>query len=198
MDGQNIMGFPPKSERAIRKLWVLMTDAFGHKWVSQYGETDAGGTWARGLAGLTGMDIARGMARVVASGVEWPPSLGGFRALCEPTPDQIGAVSIDKAFIEACRNAHPVATRHWSHQAVFHAAVEVGLQNLFRLPEPTAKARFEREYLKAVRLVIDGGVLHSMPDEAKAVLVKIADPEVVRDHLANIRSLLSKGVGHAC
>lgn len=181
----------------MRKFWVLMTDAFGHRWVSQHGETDAGGTWARGLAGLTGQDIARGMARVVASGAEWPPGLPEFRALCEPTPDQIGAPEPERAFIEACRNAHPAVTRHWSHQAVFHAAVEVGLQNLLRLSESVSRGRFEREYLKAVRMVIDGEALRSVPDEAAAVLVRLADPAVAQGHLAQMRGLLGKGVSHA-
>ena len=195
MASSTISSKPAKSDRTIRKLWALMTDAFGHRWVSAHGEIDSGGTWARGLAGLTGADIARGMSRVVASGVDWPPGLPEFRALCEPTPDQIGAPTGEVAFIEACRNAHPAVTRHWSHPAVYHAACEVGLQNLLRLGETTTRGRFQREYLKAVRMVIDGEALRIVPDESKAVLVKLAAPEVVHGHLAKMRSLL--GVNHA-
>lgn len=168
-----------------------MAGMFAGRWTSQYGESDAEGVWSRALAGLTGEDVARGVARVAGSGMEWPPAAPEFRSLCEPTPDLICAPSVARAYAEACRNAHPAATRIWSHQAVWHAAVEVGLQALNRLPELTALPRFERAYIGAVRLVLDGGELTPFPAVDVPALPRLGDPAVGRQHLASLRQMLS-------
>lgn len=183
---------PAKSDRSMRKLWALMTDAFGHRWTSVHGEYDLGGTWARGLAGLTGADIAMGMARVVDSGADWPPGLPEFRALCKPTPDQIGAPSVARAYAEACRNAHPAATRVWSHPTVHHAAMNLGFRVLSGQSESVALPRFERLYLEAVRLVFAGEALLPMPEPEVLALAKLPDPEVVKSHIAGLRELLGQ------
>lgn len=178
-------------KRATAELWVLMAGMFASRWTSQYGESDAEGVWSRALAGLTGEDVARGVARVADSRAEWPPSAPEFRAMCEPTPDLIGAPSVARAYAEACRNAHPVATRVWSHQAVWHAALDVGLQALNRLSESVALPRFERAYMAAVRLVLAGGELTPFPAEDAPALPKLGDPAVGRRHLADLRRLLA-------
>lgn len=188
----------PLSERQTAKLWVLMGDAFGSKWVSQHGETDAGGTWSKGLSGLTGADIARGMAVLVRSGAEWPPALPEFRAMCVPGPEQVGAPDVDDAYRQACRNAHPAAGRRWSNAVVFHAAVETGFQLLLVGGADRSRARFEREYCAAIKRAVDGEPLHKIPDVDAPVLVKISDPAVAHANIQAMRQLLVKGVAHAC
>lgn len=175
-----------------------MVDAFGSKWTSQHGETDSGGTWSKGLAGLTGADVARGMAVLIASGDAWPPALGEFRAMCVPGPEQVGAPAIERAYREACGNAHPAARRQWSHVAVFHAAIETGLSLLLVGSADRSRSRFEHEYLRAIKRVIDGEAMHQLPDEDVPALVKLSDPAVARANIEAMRKLLVKGVSHAC
>lgn len=69
--------------RLASELCVRMSELYGHKWVSQYGET-LPDTWARGLADLSGADIGTGLIQCLKLGHEWPPSLPEFRALCKP------------------------------------------------------------------------------------------------------------------
>lgn len=188
----------PLSERQTAKLWVLMGDAFGSKWTSQHGETDAGGTWAKGLAGLTGADVARGMAILVNSGADWPPALPEFKAMCVPGPEQVGAPAVDDAYREACRNAHPAASRRWSHVVVFHAAIETGLPLLLVGGADRSRTRFEREYSRAIKRFIDGESLHAIPDDDAPALVKLSDPAVAKSNIEAMRKLLVQGVSHAC
>lgn len=192
-----IASLPPLGDKLVRKLWTLMTDALGYNWTDQHGVEDAGGTWARGLAGLRGEDIARGMARFVASGAKRAPGLPEFRALCEPQPEQVGAPAVDRAYAEACRNAHPAAAGGWSHPAVYHAATAVGLGNLLRLSPGASSARFQREYLAAIRVCVDVGsdALRQPPEPDRPRLVKLADPATAARELDAMRLLL-KGVRH--
>lgn len=41
-------------------------------------------TWGAGLAGLTGEQMKRGLSKCLYESPKWAPSLGEFRALCEP------------------------------------------------------------------------------------------------------------------
>ena len=79
----------PQSERAMARLWIRMTRIYGHRWTSSFGETDDG-TWAKGLRGLSGEQIALGLSRCVVSGEAWPPTLPEFRALCTSTAEDLG------------------------------------------------------------------------------------------------------------
>lgn len=187
----------PLSERLVGKLWVMMGDFFGSRWEAQHGATDADGTWASGLAGLTGEDIAAGMRVLADSGAEWPPALPEFRAMCEPTPDRIGAPDVAVAFREACCNAHPAATRRWSHSAVFHAALQVGFQRLLLSGEERIRQRFDKCYRDAVRLVLSGGELAQPPADDVPALPKLVDPAVAAANLQAMREILSKGAKHA-
>ncbi len=80
--------------RWLRRLWERMAAIYGHRWASAYGEaperegtlTVAGDTWARGLAGLTPVQIGEGIDRCLASGEPWPPTLPEFRALALGIP----------------------------------------------------------------------------------------------------------------
>lgn len=76
-------------------LWERMNHLYGHKWSSAYGElasdangelTETASTWARGLNGLAGQELAHGLEGCVSRSDPWPPSLPEFRALCKPQP----------------------------------------------------------------------------------------------------------------
>jgi len=73
----------------MRTLWVRMAEIYGFKWSSAYGENPnigAAVTWAKGLAGLSGRQLADGLAACIASAEPWPPTLPQFRMMCLGIP----------------------------------------------------------------------------------------------------------------
>ena len=79
--------------RMIVNLWERFTHIYGHKFSAAFGEsaanpdgslTDVAQTWAGGLRGITGAQLAAGLRTCIASGDAWPPSLPEFRAMCLP------------------------------------------------------------------------------------------------------------------
>ena len=72
------------SDRLIETFWLRMTEIYGHKWISSYGETDQDGTWSKCLADLTGAQLKNGFKTCMTNGESWPPSLPQFRAFCKP------------------------------------------------------------------------------------------------------------------
>lgn len=79
----------PISSQLTERLWLRMAEIYGHKWTSAYGSdpgASVGGTWAKGLAGLTQSDIAAGVEACLAGALSWPPTLPEFRELCLGIP----------------------------------------------------------------------------------------------------------------
>lgn len=174
----------------MAKLWVMMTSMFGHKWTSAHGLEDDG-IWAKTLAGLSGVDIARGMHVCIEQKLPWPPSAPEFRGFCEAAPQAFGLPSEDQAYLEACKNAHPAMEgASWSHEAVYHAACETGFYNLNTLKMADSKKLFVRNYIIAQRLVMDGKPLRSAPVALPEKVDTKATPEVGRAALANLRASL--------
>lgn len=75
----------------MTNLWERMTHIYGHKFASAYGEsaiegnnlTEAAKTWASGLRGLTGEQIADGLRECINCGESWPPTLPEFVKMCK-------------------------------------------------------------------------------------------------------------------
>lgn len=79
-----------------------MTATYPGRWAPTMGDspqhadgslTVAGDTWARGLAGLNGAQLARGLEACLAASSGWPPTLPEFRAkaLGIPTFSEVAA-----------------------------------------------------------------------------------------------------------
>lgn len=164
---------------------------------------DQSHAWAATLGGLTGQQIAVGLAALTATEDEqlrkWPPSAPEFRALCENrTPEAFGLPSEEHAYLEACRRAYrngPSLDRPWSHPAVCHAALETGFHTLNTLKEDASRKLFARNYGIACRMVMDGEPLRTIP-------LGLPDPESVsscrteeggRRGLAGLRAALRGG-----
>lgn len=165
-----------------------MTEMYGHRWTASFGvSADQSHAWAATLAGLTGAQIANGLAGLVERGDDWPPSAPDFRKLCEgASPEALGLPSVAAAFREACRNSHPAADQQWSHAAVHHAACETGFHELRNLPEDKSRQLFERAYSVSVRMVLAGEPLREIP-KALPADVRVCTPEVGRAALAVLR-----------
>ena len=79
------------SAKIIANLWERLTHIYGHKFSSVYGEsaidggsmTEAAKTWASGLRGLTGEQIANGLRECINCGESWPPTLPDFVKMCK-------------------------------------------------------------------------------------------------------------------
>lgn len=165
-----------------------MTEMYGHRWTASFGvSADQSHAWAATLAGLSGAQIASGLAALVERGDDWPPSAPDFRKLCEgASPEALGLPSAAAAFREACRNAHPAAAARWSHEAVHHAACETGFHELRSLPESKSRALFERTYAVTVRMLLAGEPLREIP-KALSASVSVSTPDVGRAALAALR-----------
>jgi len=136
----------PLSLGLLEKLWITMTQTYGHKWTSNFGDMPkADHAWAKILGGLTGQQIANGLRRMIdlASANSddkeiWPPAAPEFRAMCLHVP---GLPPVDRAWHEALLGKY-------SHEAVRVAAEATDTFDL-REAKSTDKAlfqRFERNY----------------------------------------------------
>ncbi|MDQ7965529.1 hypothetical protein RDI61_15955 [Pseudomonas plecoglossicida] len=124
-----------------------MTQTYGHKWTSAFGEeAKADHAWAKILGGLNGQQIANGLRRMIevasanaGTGKEsWPPDATEFRAMCLHVP---GLPPIAQAWTEALMGKY-------SHEAVRVAAEATGTFDL-RSAKHSDKAlfqHFERNY----------------------------------------------------
>ncbi len=78
---ESVAGLPAKT---VGRIWLRMTEIYGHKWTSSYDVSDRDGTWAKGLADMSNDELKAGFIACVTRGEAWPPSLPEFRALCRP------------------------------------------------------------------------------------------------------------------
>ena len=173
-----------------------MTSMYGHKWTSVHGLDDGNGVWSKALGGITGAQIAKGMQECLEQKLEWPPSAPQFRAMCEAAPADYGLPTEDQAYKEACRNSHPnmAGVAKWSHDAVYHAATETGFYNLNTLKMSESQKLFARNYAIAVRMVMAGEKLKTMPLALPETVAARSTPEVGKSALESLRKKL-KGNG---
>lgn len=170
-----------------------MTEMYGHRWTASFGvSADQDHAWAATLGGLTGVQIAKGLAELAARGDDWPPSAPEFRKLCEgASPELLGLPPASAAYREACRIAHPAADRTGIHPAVYHAACETGFFELASLPEEKSRRLFERAYELTVQMVLNGQPLREIP-KALPEKVSVSNPAAGRAALAALRKMLKE------
>jgi len=176
----------PIAEPVIRKLWQHMAEIYGHKWTSAYGEdagASAGQTWAKGLAGLTAVQVGAGIRAALASAEEWPPTLPKFRAMCFGVPS-FGVVRGEINARDSKRS--PFALLVWSRID--------GVR--YRAADADRADRLLREaYDEAVEHIVRGGELPEPRAEISAPVAeprKPASPEVARKHLESLMRLVAK------
>lgn len=79
------------NDKTLINLWERLNHIYGHKFSSAFGEsafdgkgvTETARTWASGLRGVSGDEIAAGLRECVDSGESWPPALPEFVAMCK-------------------------------------------------------------------------------------------------------------------
>lgn len=193
-------GEPPSidngSAKVVNALFRELQSCFPawrQAWPTDDAMAAAKKTWIKGFAaaGITSIEqIKYGIEQCRMMPSDFIPSVGKFIELCKPTPEMLGLPSIEKAYNEACRKAHPSASgAQWSHQAVYHAASESGFYNLNTLPMDASRKLFDRNYAITVRMVLEGKPLKAIP-MALPESVTTRTPEVGRAALADLRGAL--------
>lgn len=160
-----------------------MTEIYGHRWASSYGDdpgSSAGQTWAKGLAGLTPVQLAAGLSACITSAEPWPPTLPEFRQMCLGIPSE----AVVRAELRQGGNPSPFARLVWQHVDSYryrHAAAD------------KADRMLSEAYAAASEHVMRGGELPAEPvaaieqEERKSVP---ATREQMLGHLAGISKLL--------
>ena len=167
--------------------------AWKQAWPDKDAINSAKATWTKAFMAerITKIEQIRfGIEQCRKVGSDFAPSVGKFIALCQPTPEMLGVPTLEIAFREACRNAHPsmAGQATWSHDAVWHTAKEAGFENLNRLETSLAKKLFERNYVITVRRLVDGLPLQKMPLALPARAEGRRTPEVGNKALAELRA----------
>jgi hypothetical protein len=69
------------SDRYVERLWVVMSEQYGHKLTSAFGDTPPA-TWIETLDGLTHVQWLRGIRKLKDTTEAWPPSAPEFKGWC--------------------------------------------------------------------------------------------------------------------
>jgi hypothetical protein len=145
------------TETLMRRLWQRMGEIYGHRWSSAYGEdalAGAGETWAKGLAGLSAVQIGTGLQKALASADPWPPSLPAFRGLCLDIPS---FVEVRESFKPGAPEVCPFARHMWTHLDAYE---------LRRADTRLERRMLEEAYALTCDFVMRGGEL---PKESQRV-----------------------------
>lgn len=90
--GSKTRNLSDKQERRVRALWMRMTQMYGTRWSSSYGEIPAGGvsatmcSWARAIDRYPDEAIRWALDALDQSGREWPPARPEFIQLLKSYP----------------------------------------------------------------------------------------------------------------
>lgn len=171
--------------KRMRTLWERMTEIYGHKWTSAYGEDaekGAGLTWAKGLMEVTPRQLAAGLSGAIASSDPWPPTLPEFRRLCLGIPS-LGAVQFELRNNKGARS--PFLCQVWTYVDGY----------LFARADQTRADRMLRDaYELAVEFVMRGGALPERPvgeiEAPKPEPHVPATSETAAENIAKIEALL--------
>lgn len=171
------------SAKLMGKLWVLMTDMYGHKWTSVHGEKDSG-TWGKVLHDISGHQIAIGMqacATRTDDQAEWPPSAPEFRKMCLAGGSNLGIPDVAAAWREAVEASSDVINWKFSHPIVHEAA---RLTDWYSIRNGVPKAetvqnRFNKRYAELTAKMqrgeplVDGQLL--LGQEVQAGALEVSD-----------------------
>lgn len=168
-------------DRLLERLWVKMTEMYGHRWTSSFGDNpNPDGAWATVLQGLTGQQLAHGlnMLTFMGSRFDWPPAAPTFRELClSVQPESLGLPDHDTAFNQAlaCRYRHLVVKAAAEATGVFD--LRTGEVNDDRL-----RKRFGFHYAEMVRrwannIPLSQPVIHAIEHDTGKSLLDLAEDE---------------------
>ncbi|VFT09141.1 Uncharacterised protein [Pseudomonas aeruginosa] len=168
-------------DRLLERLWVKMTEMYGHRWTSSFGDNpNPDGAWATVLQGLTGQQLAHGlnMLTFMGSRFDWPPAAPTFRELClSVQPESLGLPDHDTAF-------HQALACRYRHQVVKAAAEATGVFDLRtgEVIDDRLRKRFGFYYAEMVRrwannIPLSQPVVHAIEHDTGKSLLDLAEDE---------------------
>lgn len=179
----NVQG---ESLTLVELLWRRMTEIYGHRWASAYGERPTDG-WITAVGDLSADMIRSGLVKMARCGDHnaWPPTALEFRTLCLPCGEDFGFPSLDEALQQA------VGNRTGKHAAVIHTLRRIDGYALRRMPLADALKNFAPAWQKTINEISAGGELPQAPLE----LSDDAAPKPKRartpDEIARCRRMLA-------
>lgn len=136
--------------------------AWRQAWPTKEALASAKVTWVLALVegGIRDWErqVEVGLRRLRAEPSDFVPAPGKFVEWCSPTPESLGLQPVERAYEEACRNAHPAcrASATWSHPVTYHAAIDVGLDVLMQVRGVETWKLFARSYAVMTRRALAG------------------------------------------
>lgn len=179
----------------VNKLFAdlqVIFPAWKQAWPTQEALDAAKLSWTLGFVAArlrSAEQIRYGVRQCRLHGGDFVPSVGKFISWCQPTPEVLGLPSVARAYLDACRLAHPAADRSSVHPAVYHAAMETGVYELANLSEQRSRPMFERNYALVMQMVANGEPLREVP-KALPEKVNVRTEAVGRAALAALKSKL--------
>lgn len=176
-------------EELINRLFREIRNArpaWRQAWPTKEALASAKVTWVLALVEGEVRDWDRqievGLRRLRAEPCDFVPAPGKFIEWCRPTAESLGLQSAERAYAEACRNAHPSfrADATWSHPATYHAAIDVGLDVLMEVSGIESWKAFSHSYAVMVQRAMDGealggGVLIGIGHDSQKSLAQLAE-----------------------
>lgn len=121
---------------------------FGHKFSSTYGEsavnegnalTEAARTWASGLRGLTGEQIANGLRECVNCGESWPPTLPEFVKMCKGSSiNEFGMDYVPECYRETKRERLIESDENKAKHKKAYGSGMSGIKDILKTKPPTS------------------------------------------------------------
>jgi len=185
-----------ESLTVMELLWRRMTEIYGHRWASSYGEQPTDG-WATAISDLSPGMIRAGLAKMAKQGNHnaWPPTALEFRAICIPSGEDLGFPSLDEAFQQAIGN------RTEKHPAVVHTLRHLDSYALRRMPGGDAQRLFATAWQKTIDEIAAGGELPAAPigiaDDTVAKPKRERTPEETQRCASMLAGLLGELFGGA-
>ena len=79
--------------RFVDRLWVRLTEIYGHKWTSSYG-AEPTRPWIEVVSSLSPEAIKYGLNQVLKNGDTWPPTLIEFNKLCKMHRNRLNTLAL--------------------------------------------------------------------------------------------------------
>lgn len=154
----------------FEKLTVIMP-AFKQAWPNEGDFELAKKEWmiAFKSAGITSIErVRQGIDHFRLLPKPFVPSPGEFISMCKHIPQNIGSLSIEDAYREACKNAYPNnKPKKWSHPCIRYAAYKSDMYFLRTAPRQKSFPCFEKNYLDAIGDYQDGKIMDQIENKRK-------------------------------
>lgn len=127
------------------EFWEAMVTLFGTRWIAKHGDTPSP-EWQRMLSRYAAENpkaIAARIARQLkpnGRGEVWPPEMVDVVAMCQPSAEECGLPSADRAYRDASHH------RWGRHPVIYETARRVGVYEV--RTDARSRPDFEREYEK--------------------------------------------------